>query len=111
MQNKEIFVIILLILLIILCLFKFLESFVNCGIPSNDDITPKITVDSTYNDSTISTFSYFPNNLVGPPSDIQQQLDDLSKFQPDYDGSIPDITEDNEDKEEFTQMNPIIFNH
>jgi len=112
MENNQVFVIILLVLLVILYLTKLLETFVNAGIPTNDDITPKITVGMDYNDSQVSTFPYAPNNLVNAPKDIEKQINKLRNYQPNYDGPNEKPTLDKvvEDKEEFTLMNPIVFN-
>lgn len=108
------FIAILLISLIILwlCPCKNPEHYVNSGLPTNDDITSKITVGMNYNDSVVSSIPNYPNDLSNDVID-DQLVSKLNKYKPGIDG--PDQTPrlnkialryDDDINEDFTMMNP-----
>jgi hypothetical protein len=64
MKNQEIFIIVVILLLVILYAVKMYEPYLNNGIPTNDDISQKITTIMDYDGARESTVPTYPNNLV-----------------------------------------------
>ena len=107
MDNITIFLIILIIVLIIIYFNKRSETWVNSGIPTDNDITSKITVDMDYKGAMLSAVPYYNNNLDIPNKVVEKQIKKLQSYQKNYDG--PDETP-TLFHEEFTLMNPFVHN-
>jgi hypothetical protein len=109
MNRKELFIMTLLIMLALIGLTNVMETYINSGLPSNDDITSKITTAMNYDNSVVSTIQNYPNNLLNN-FDKELQMQKLRTFKPSVDGpnENPELYRDA--KEEFTQMNPINLN-
>jgi preprotein translocase subunit SecF len=82
MENMHVFVIIIVIVLVVIYFFSYYEAFVS----GSYDITPSITVDMDFKGSMVSTFPYYPNNLVNSSQQIDAQIKKLQSYQADYDG-------------------------
>jgi len=102
MQSIDIFLIVLIIVFVLIYVSRMYETYVNMGIPTNDNITAKITTDMNYNHAKISTLPYYVNNLDSPPEDVSDKINYLQKFNKERDGQNDDFTE------EFTTMNPFM---
>ena len=115
MENREIFLIVIIVILVILYTGKIFETYVNSGIPTNDDVTPKITVAMDYNGAILSDMPYYPNNLIIPPANVAPDIIKLQNYQPGYDGpnevpSLQQYPSNSDIQEEFTMMNPFVPN-
>lgn len=108
MTDREFFILLLLITLVFMHLTKMLETYVNSGLPTNDDITSTITTAMNYNDSVVSKIPNYPNNLSNIFDD-ELRMQELRTFKPSIDGANekPELY----GKEGFTMMNPINLNH
>lgn len=120
METKQLFILILLIIIVVIYLTRIFETFVNGGIPTNDDITAIITTDMNYDNSVVSKMPIYPNNLLNGSDgkkqlQLQLQMQKLRTFKPGVDGpdEKPQLykNELTDSKEEFTQMNPIYMNN
>ena len=82
MKNIYVFVILMLIILVILHYNIFIETYeVN-----SYNITPNITVDMDFKGSELSSYPYYPNNLINAPNKIITQMQLLQSYQPTQDG-------------------------
>lgn len=103
MDNRIIFVFVIIIVLILILFYRRSETWINSGIPTDNDITPKITVGMDYKGAMLSGIPYYTNNLDIPPKAVDKQIKKLQS----YDETIekPELFH-----EEFTLMNPYVHN-
>jgi len=81
-MDRNIFLIVLIIILVLFFVNKMYETYVS----GSYDITPSITVDMDWKGATLSKYPYYTNNLVNPPANILNQIQQLQKYQPNSDG-------------------------
>lgn len=122
-MDRNIFLIVLIIVLVLFYVNKIYETYVS----GSYDITPSITVNMDWKGATLSKYPYYTNNLVNPPANIQNQIQQLQKYQHDSDGPTdttyvatgmsmqqnldnPGNREGFETLEGFSMMNPYIPN-
>ena len=125
-MDRNIFLIVLIVILVILYVNKMYETYVS----GSYDITSPITVNMDWKGASLSKYPYYTNNLVNPPTNVLNKIQELQKYQPKQDGPTNsnyvanDMTmqhnldnsenregfRDIEDIEEFTMMNPYVSN-
>lgn len=119
MENKDIFLIVIIVLFVIIYIFRMMsEGFV----VSSYDITPSITANMDWKGATLSKMPYYTNNLQQVPLNDMDKVKYLQKYQPNVDGPTnSNYVSDNMDLpinlndpnspnqlEGFTMMNPYI---
>jgi hypothetical protein len=118
MENKQIFIVILIIVLVLFYAYKMYERFV----PGSYDITPSITANMDWKGATLSKIPYYTNNLQQVPSNDLDKVRYLQGYQPNIDGptdstyvsdgmEIPtNLNDPNSPNqlEGFTMMNPYV---
>lgn len=122
-MNRNIFLIVLIVVLVLLYVNKMHETYVS----GSYDITPSITVDMDWKGATLSKYPYYTNNLVNPPTNTLNQIQQLQKYQSAQDGLTdssyvatgvnveqnidnPSNREGFETLEGFSMMNPYVHN-
>jgi hypothetical protein len=120
-MDRTIFIIALIIVLVLFYVNKMYETYVS----GSYDITPSITVDMDWKGATLSKYPYYTNNLVNPPANILNKIQQLQKYQPKEDGPTdttyvttgmsmqqnldnPNSREGFETLEGFSMMNPYV---
>jgi len=115
MQNSHIFIIIIVIIFVLLYVFKMYENYET----NSFDITPSITVDMDWKGSQLSTYPYYPNNLINSLPNIKTQIKKLQSYQEEMDGptetkyvqnnmKVTNSIDNPNNLEGFTMMNPYI---
>lgn len=122
-MDKNMFLIVLIVVLVLFYVNKMYETYES----SSYDITPGITVDMDWKSATLSKYPYYTNNLVTPPPNVLNKIQQLQKYQPNSDGSTdttyiatgmsmqqnldnPMNREGFETLEGFSMMNPYVPN-
>ncbi len=119
MENRDIFIIVLLIILVLFHLERLCEPY---DITGSYDVTRDITVAQDWKGATLSSMPYYANNLEKPPEDLVSQIKQLQTYQATQDGptdttwvtsgqyrTTPDINSP-DNREGFTLMNPYVAN-
>jgi hypothetical protein len=101
-MNKENFIIILIVIFVIFYTLKINETFNT----NTKDITSNIIIDNNIKSNIISKYPYYPNNLETPPEYIKNQIEELQKYQNEYDGLTKSILE-NKNNIELNRINKI----
>ena len=112
-----ILVVILVVVLVLFYINKMYETYTS----GSFDITPSITVNMDWKGSQVSTYPYYPNNLVNAPQNIAPQILKLQSYQSDLDGPTDSTyvssdmqtqrnIDDIDNLEGFTMMNPYVPN-
>lgn len=115
MERQDVFLIIIVVAVVFLYLTRIYETFV----PGSFDITPGITVGMDWKGSQVSSMPYYPNNIINPPQNINNQMMKLQSYQPNMDGhteskhvssGMKNIKNINnvDNLEGFTMMNPFV---
>lgn len=121
-MDRNIFLVVLIVILVLFYVNKMYETYTS----GSYDITPSITVDMDWKGATLSKYPYYTNNLVNPPANIQNQIQQLQKYQ-QKDGATnstyvdsgmnvqPNLDNPNNKEgfgmlEDFSMMNPYIPN-
>lgn len=81
-MDRNIFLIVLIVVLVLFYVNKMYETYVS----GSYDITPSITVDMDWKGAILSKYPYYTNNLVNPPTNIKNQIQQLQKYQSNTDG-------------------------
>jgi len=116
MENRDIFIIVLLVVLVLFHLNKMYEPYVG----GSYDLTSDITVAQDWKGATLSQIPYYTNNLENSPEDVRTQIKQLQTYQQSQDGptestwvtsgqyrTTPDINSP-DNREGFTLMNPYV---
>lgn len=120
---RNFFLIVLIVILVIVYVNNVYETYVS----GSYDITSPITVNMDWKGATLSKYPYYTNNLINPPTDVLDKIQELQKYQPKQDGPTNSnylangmtmqANLDNsgnregfEGIEEFTMMNPYVPN-
>lgn len=122
-MDRNIFLIVLIVVLVILYANQMYETYVS----GSYDITAPITVDMDWKGAMLSRMPYYTNNLVDPPSNVLNKIQELQTYQASQDGPTdstwvntgmsvqknldnPDNREGFEGIEHFSMMNPYVPN-
>ena len=81
-MERNILIIVLVVVLVLFYINKIHESYTS----GSYDITPSITTNMDWKNATLSKYPYFTNNLVTPPTNVLNKIEELQKYQPKSDG-------------------------
>lgn len=114
-MDRNIFVIILVIVLVVFMMCKRCENYAS----GSFDITSSITTNMDWKGATLSKVPYYTNNIVNPPNNVLNQIQQLQKYQPSTDGQtdttyvatnmkVEQNIDNPSNREGFSMMNPYV---
>ena len=82
-MDRNIFLIVLIVLLVLFYINNMYEHYVS----GSYDITAPITVNMDWKGATLSKYPYYTNNLVNPPADVLNKIQELQTYNVKEDGN------------------------